>query len=176
MSTLAMRQQDSSRSNVAALPWIYISSVEADSTAKIIIRGAGFLTLGSLLMGLLLPSESSATALDVLWMSLAALGGCLLIILGPRGLRTTAKVTSEEVVLFSTGFRVRLDLQSIESVTDSYFPSGGYGYRYLGKGHRGFISGGEQVDLRLKNGREYTVSVSSVDEFCAAITAAKAMQ
>lgn len=93
--------------------------------------------------------------------------------MGPRALHTTAKVGADEVVLSTTGFRVRLKLQSIESITKSNFPSGGYGYRILGKGHHGFISGGPQVDIRLNDGREYTVSVKSEDEFLSAVATAK---
>lgn len=176
MSSLPMRQPDPTSSDAAGPQGTYVSTVEADSTAKIIIRGAGILTLGSLLLGLLVPSESSATTQDIFWISLAVLAGALLIFLGPRGLRTTAKVSTEEVSLFSTGFRARFPLPSIESVSDSYFPSGGYGYRYLGKGHRGFISGGEQVDIKLDDGREYTVSVNSAEDFCAAVESAKSLK
>ena len=95
------------------------------------------------------------------------------MLLGPRWLRTTAKVDNDAVLLSSSGVRTRVPLEEIESVSNSYLPSGGYGYRYLGKGHRGFISGGPQVDIKLKDGREFTVSVRSVPEFCAAVKAAK---
>lgn len=168
-----MGHQNSAHSSYKEPRWTYSSTVEVESTGKIIVRAAGILALGSLLLGFFLPSTSPLTAQDVVWLSLAAIGGMLLVFLGPRGLRTTAKVSNDEVFLSATGFRTRLDLESIESVTNSYFPSGGYGYRYLGKGHRGFISGGAQVDILLKDGRQYTASVQSVDEFCSAITAAK---
>lgn len=169
-----MRHQDSSQGNVAATPWTYVSKVEVDSTGKTIIRVAGILTLGSLLLGFLLPSESPLTAQDTIWLTLAAIAGTLLIFLGPRALRTTAKVSADEIMLSTPGFRTCLNLQSVESITDSNFPSGGYGYRYLGKGHRGFISGGSQVDIKLKDGKNYTVSVTSVDDFASSVAAAKA--
>lgn len=168
-----MRHQDSAYSGNETAPWSYISTVEAESTAKIILRVAGVLTLGSLLLGFLLPTNYPLDALDVVGMSLAAIAGVLLIFFGPRALHTTAKVGANEVALSTTGFRVRLKLQCIESIAKSNFPSGGYGYRLLGKGHRGFISGGPQVDIRLNSGREYTVSVESEDAFISAVARAK---
>ena len=168
-----MRHQDSAHSSKGTAPWSYVSTVEVESTAKIIVRVAGILTLGSLLLGFLLPSNFPLDALDAVWISLAAIAGLLLIFLGPRALHTTAKVGADEVALSTTGVRVRLKLQSIESITKSNFPSGGYGYRFLGKGHRGFISGGPQVDIRLNDGREYTVSVKSEDEFLSAVATEK---
>lgn len=168
-----MREQGSNNSNKAATPWTYTSTVGADFTAKIIIRGAGILTLGSLLMGFLLPSSSSFTGLDAVWLSLAIIGSAMLILLGPRALRTTAKVRADEVLLSTMGIKARIDPQAIKEVTNSNFPSGGYGYRNLGKMHRGFISGGAQADIKVMDGREYTVSVESVGDFCAAVAAAK---
>lgn len=170
-----MRHQNSVSGDRAARPCSYVSTVEVETTGKIIIRVAGILVLGSLLLGILLPSESPRTLHDAGWLSLAAIAGTLLIFLGPRALHTTVKVSTNEVTLFTTGFRTRLNMASIESVTNSNFPSGGYGYRYLGKGHRGFISGGPQVDIKLKDGMEYTVSVASVEEFSLAVAAAKAV-
>lgn len=168
-----MGHQDSADSNAALRSWIYVSTVGADSTAKVIMRGAGILILGSLLLGLFLPPEPSTIGLTVIWIPLLVVAAVLLIFLGPRWVRTTAKVGSEEVFLSSAGIRARLALDEIESVNNSYFPSGGYEYRYLGKGHRGFISGGAQVDIELKDGRKYTVSVQSIDEFCSAVSSAK---
>jgi hypothetical protein len=62
-------------------------------------------------------------------------------------------------VPFRARVRTRLPLEEIESVSTSYFPTGGYGYRFLGKGHRGFISGGPQIDIKPADGTEFTVSV-----------------
>ncbi|GAA3400805.1 hypothetical protein [Pseudarthrobacter polychromogenes] len=153
----------------------YISVVEADSTAKVIIRGAGILALGSALLGCLLTPEPPAAGAGGSWVYLAAAMtaalGALLVFWGPRWLRTTAKVGPAQVTLSTSGIRAHFPLQDIASVTDSYFPSGGYGYRYLGRNHRGFISGGGQVDIKLKDGREYTVSVQSVSVFCSAVGA-----
>lgn len=167
-----MRQQNSIRSSNGA-PWSYVSTVEAESTAKIIVRVAGVLSLGSLLLGFLLPSNFPLDATDVVWISLTSIAGVSFIFLGSRALQTTAKVGADGVVLSTSGIQVRLELQSIESIASSNFPSGGYGYRFLGKGHRGFISGGPQVDIRLNDGREYTVSVNSEDEFISAVTTAR---
>ncbi|GAB3529462.1 hypothetical protein [Arthrobacter monumenti] len=168
-----MGHQDSADSSVAPQPRTYVSTVEADSTAKVIMCGAGILILSSLLLGLFLPPETSSTGLAVIWIPLLVVAAAMIIFLGPRWARTTAKVGGEGVFLSSAGIRARLPLNEIDSVKNSYFPSGGYGYRYLGKGHRGFISGGAQVDIELKNGRKYTVSVQSVDSFCSAVSAAK---
>lgn len=55
---------------------------------------------------------------------------CALISLGLEWLRTTAKVADGTVLLTASGVRTRLPLEEIESVTNSYFPSGGYGYRW----------------------------------------------
>jgi len=155
----------------------YTSIVAADSTAKVIIRGAGVLTLGSALLALVLPPESSPRGQEAIWIPAFVAGlmglGCALIFLGPRWLMTTAKVGEDAVFLSASGVRARLPLEEIESVSTSYFPSGGYGYRYLGKGHRGFISGGPQVDIKLADGKEFTVSVKSVPEFCTAVETAK---
>lgn len=173
---LLMGHADSVESGKASTQWIYTSTVEAEPTAKIIIRVAGILTLGSLLLGFFLPSNTSLGAHDAVWLSVATLIGILLIAWAPRAFHTKANVGPGEVLLSTTGFRVRLDPQSIESVTKSNFPSGGYGYRLLGKKHRGFISGGPQVDIRLTDGREYTVSVKSDDEFCSAVTASRGLK
>lgn len=156
--------------------WTYISTVGADATAKAIIRGAGVLTLGSALLALVLPPKSFPTGQEALWIPVVAglVGlGCALMFLGPRWLRTTAKVGSDAVLLSASGVRTRVPVEEIEAVTNSYFPSGDYGFRYLGKGHRGFISGGPQVDIKLIGGWEFTVSVWSVPEFCAAVKDAK---
>ncbi|WP_343831185.1 hypothetical protein [Glutamicibacter creatinolyticus] len=48
---LLMGHADSVESGKASTQWIYTSTVEAEPTAKIIIRVAGILTLGSLLLG-----------------------------------------------------------------------------------------------------------------------------
>jgi hypothetical protein len=157
--------------------WIYTSTAAADATARAIIRGAGALTLGSALLALALPPKSTPTGAEAIWIPVVVAGlvglGLTLIFLGPRWLRTTAKVSDAAVLLSASGVRTRLPLEEIESVSNSYFPSGGYGYRYLGKGHRGFISGGPQIDLKLKDGREFTVSVRSVPDFCTAVEEAK---
>lgn len=166
-----MGHHDSADSNVAPQPWTYVSTVEADSTARVILRGAGILILGSLLLGFFLPPKPSGLA--VVWIPLLVVTVAMLTFLAPRWARTTAKVGSEGVFLSSAWGRARLPLDEIESLNNSYFPSGGYGYRYLGKGHRGFVSGGAQVDIELRNGRKYTVSVQSVDSFCSAVSAAK---
>lgn len=138
------------------------------------MRGAGILTIGSLFLGQLLPSEPPTTWQEAILISVLAAFGALLVILGPRWLRTTAKVGENDILLSSAGIRARLPLEAVGTVTDSHFPSGGYGYRYLGKGHRGFISGGAQVDISMRDGREYTVSVQSTDEFRSAVFGAKA--
>lgn len=169
-----MGHQDQDHGDMAPSPWVLVSIAEADNTAKLIMRGAGALILISLLWGLFLPSESSTTGPDAMWLSPLVVLAAMLIFLGPRWLRTSAKIGPDEVSLSCVGFRVRLPLRGIESVSDSRFPSGGYGYRFLGKGHRGFISGGPQVDILIRDGREYTVSVQSVDDFCSAIAAAQA--
>ncbi len=169
-----MGQQDQDHGDMAPPPWVLVSIAEADTTAKLIMRGAGVLILVSLLWALILPSGSSMTGPDAIWLSPLVVFGAMLIFVGPRWLRTTAKVGPDEVFLSCVGFRARLPLCGIESVTNSRFPGGGYGYRFLGKGHRGFISGGPQVDIKMRNGREYTVSVQSVDEFRSATTAAQA--
>ena len=153
----------------------YISVVEADSTAKMIIRGAGILAVGSTLLGFLLTPAPPAAVSGAAWVYLAAAMpaalGALLVFWGPRWLRTTAKVGPAQVTLSTSGIRAHFPLQDIASVTDSFLPSGGYGYRYLGRNHQGFISGGCQVDIKLKDGRKYTVSVQSVPEFCSAVRA-----
>ena len=154
--------------------WLHVSEVDADITARILLRGAGILTVGSLILAQLLPSESAPTAQEAILMAVLTALGSLLLVFGPRWLKTTAKVGEYDIFLSSAGIRARLPLAEVESVVDSHFPSGGYGYRYLGKGHRGYISGGTQVDIGLKNGREYTVSVQSADEFRSAICSAQA--
>ena len=93
-----MRQQNSIRSSNGA-PWSYVSTVEAESTAKIIVRVAGVLSLGSLLLGFLLPSNFPLDATDVVWISLTSIAGVSFIFLGSRALQTTAKVGVDGVVL-----------------------------------------------------------------------------
>ncbi|WP_155838747.1 hypothetical protein [Arthrobacter castelli] len=63
-------------------------------------------------------------------------------------------------------FRATFPVHDVVAITNgSPVFTGGYGYRILGKNHRGFIVGGPQVTLELADGRVYTASVPSVEEF-----------
>ncbi|NMR30915.1 hypothetical protein [Crystallibacter degradans] len=87
-------------------------------------------------------------------------------------LQPTAVVTTDDVLLSCSCFRKRIPLRDIASVDPSSFPTLGYGYRILGKNHRGFIAGGPQVRILLDSGKQYEVSVESVEDFISAISAA----
>lgn len=103
--------------NTSSPQWNYISRVEADFTARLLMRGAGILTIGSLIAGWLLPSASSTTAQEAIAMAVLAAFGALLAFLGPRWLRTTAKVGENDILLSSAGIRALLPLYEVETVT-----------------------------------------------------------
>ncbi|MCW2131704.1 hypothetical protein [Arthrobacter sp. VKM Ac-2550] len=88
-------------------------------------------------------------------------------------MKAKAIVTADEVALSSSGFRTRIFLGDNESIDRSYFPTLGYGYRHLGKDHRGFIACGPQARILLHSGNQYEVSVESVDDFRSGVSAAK---
>ncbi len=83
----------------------------------------------------------------------------------------SAQVAKEEVTLRCAWvFSAKIPVADIARAEDDMnFPNAGFGYRILGKNHRGFIVGGPQATLHLHDGRQYTVSVDSVDEFCEAV-------
>lgn len=151
---------------------MYRSSVTPDRTLMTILRVAGGVGIVSVLLVPLV--NNSETGSQKMFEIISGLIISLAILTSSFLLKVTAKVTNDQVILKCARiFKGTIPLAEIDrTADDSNFPAVGYGYRILGKNHRGFIMGGPQATLVLRDGRQYTVSVESVDAFCSAVNKA----
>lgn len=137
---------------------------------RLIQRIAGILTAASGVLGILLAFEELSAGQLIAMLLITALG--IGIFVAAPYLKVTAVVTDDTVKISCSGFRASICLADIAAVDASNFPTLGYGYRHLGRNHRGFIAGGPQVRVLLHSGKQYEVSVDSVEDFRAAVGAA----
>lgn len=152
---------------------MYKSTVTPNWTMTSIFRIASILGIIAALVNPLLDTGESESRKILESVSLIIIS--ILVFITSFLITASAQVTEGKVVLRCAWiFSAKIPVTDIaRAVDDSNFGNAGFGYRILGKNHRGFIMGGPQATLHLHDGRQYTVSVDCVDEFCAAINKQK---
>ncbi|GAA1495695.1 hypothetical protein [Paeniglutamicibacter kerguelensis] len=153
---------------------LHVSIARADSQVGLVFKAiAGILLLVGLLLAFF---DSGSGVMDRIVGAGAVLGAAAGLWFLPGALVARTEVTTDEIVVQCMKvFRVTLRIADVQGVVDdSNLPTGGYGLRWVGKGHHAFVSGGSQVTVTMKSGKLYTISVESVEGFLGAYGTAAA--
>lgn len=161
-----MRGRDATASPIS----VYQSTVKPGPLFRGILWGALIAAFISLLINLAFAAGETTPR-----KTFETVGGVVILVLLLVGLFTvtvSAKVTADGRVQLACLGNIRTTIRAAEVVSvreDSNFPTAGFGYRILGRMHKGFILGGPQASILLRDGRKFTVSVPSPEAFKAAI-------
>lgn len=143
----------------------FVSVARADSQVSLILKVvAGIVLFTGVLMAFALGAKSIGETLVILGINLLLALGLLLL---PKTLSTRSEITANEVRIETMKiFKATLPVAEISrAFCDPGLFTGGYGLRMISKGHRAYISGGEQVTIEMRDGRAYTLSVESAQRF-----------
>lgn len=141
----------------------YYSEVKASRTVKAIVVAVVAVVLVSAAANLIGGGMTTAT----MWAAIIGLLIVVVLLALAQSVAVVVQVKDEMISLSCMRFfRASFPVKDVTAVEDgSKFFAGGYGYRIIGPNHRGFIMGGPQVTMQLKDGRFYTASVPSVEGF-----------
>lgn len=175
-----VRENLASRLDLCEANWMnaipnFVSITRADSQVGLILKVvAGIVLFTGVLMAFVSGSESMSGTLLILSVNfLAALGLFLLT----KILVTRSEITEHEIKVETMKiFKATLPVAEVsQAFADPGLFTGGYGLRFISKGHRAYISGGEQVSIEMRDGRAYTLSVESAQSFLDALANVRAV-
>lgn len=153
----------------------FVSITRADSQVGLILKVvAGIVLFTGVLMAFVSGAGSVSETVLVLGLNLLLALGLFLL---PKTFATRSEITANEVKIETMKvFKATLPVVEISrAFSDPGLFSGGYGLRFISKGHRAYISGGEQVTIELYDGRAYTLSVESAQRFLDELATMRAM-
>ncbi|PQZ95916.1 hypothetical protein CQ018_01050 [Arthrobacter sp. MYb227] len=153
----------------------FVSIARADSQAGLILKAvAGIVLLTGVLMAGVAGAESIGQTLLILGINLVVALGIFLL---PKTFITRSEITETQIRIETMKiFRATLPTAGVlRAFSDPGLFTGGYGLRSVGRGHRAYISGGEQVTIEMHDGRIFTLSVESADKFLAELAHVRAV-